>query len=143
MRSIPSAALPTESPGALRARARRTALGLLALYGLSFALSPVNLDRLPNLCLWKAVIGIPCPFCGLSHSVAALSHGLPRLALHLNPFGPPLYAAGLALLALSLYTWRSGHDPLAAHPRLRRAAILAFGGAWGLWWLVTSLRLLF
>jgi len=143
MRSVPGAALPSESPSALRSRALRTALALIVLYGLSFALSPSGLDRLPNLCLWKAATGIPCPFCGLSHSVAALSHGQPGLAFHLNPFGPPLYAAGLVLLVLSLYAWRSGRDPLAARSSLRKTVLIAFAAAWGLWWLASSLRLLF
>lgn len=143
MKSSSKADLPVENAPMRRAAARRTVLGLTVLYTLSFLLSPARLDNLPITCAWKLLTGIPCPFCGLSHSVAALSHGAPGLAFRLNPFGPVLYAAGLVLLPLSAYIWITGREPLPSYYRRLRVVTILLAAAWGLWWLTVSLPRLF
>ena len=40
-----------------------------------------------NVCLFKYVIGIPCPSCGSTASVIAILHGKFFMALSLNPLG--------------------------------------------------------
>lgn len=46
-------------------------------------------------CLFAAVTGVDCPFCGLTHGVAALGAGDVGAALAHNPLAP--LAVGLAL----------------------------------------------
>jgi Protein of unknown function (DUF2752) len=53
----------------------------------------------PVSCPFRAVTGLPCPFCGLTHSLLALGAGDWRASLHLNPLGPLL----LALAVPGLY----------------------------------------
>ncbi len=139
MKPFLKADLPVENASMRRAAARRTVLGLAVLYTMSFLLSPSSLDNLPATCAWKLLTGIPCPFCGLSHSVAALSHGAPGLAFRLNPFGPVLYAAGLALLPLSAYIWITGREPMTSYYKRVRLAAIFLAAAWCLWWLTVNL----
>ena len=49
-------------------------------------------------CLFRAVSGEPCPFCGLTHSVMALGDGDIGLSLALHPLG--MAALALAVLVL-------------------------------------------
>lgn len=46
-------------------------------------------------CVFAAVTGVDCPFCGLTHGVAALGAGDPAAALAANPLAP--LAVGLAV----------------------------------------------
>jgi hypothetical protein len=41
----------------------------------------------PHFCLMKKVLGIPCPGCGISHSVLAVFHFDPIIAWRANPAG--------------------------------------------------------
>jgi len=70
--------------------------------------SPEGLPRVPT-CSFHAVTGRPCPGCGLTRSVCAISHGRWGEAWRFNPFGYLFY--GLALLgAVSplVERWRPG-----------------------------------
>jgi Protein of unknown function (DUF2752) len=56
-----------------------------------------------DLCPLHRVTGLPCPGCGLSRAIAAMSQGEPSIAVGLNPFvllAWPLFVA-LALLAFA------------------------------------------
>jgi len=79
------------------------AIGIL---GLSLVWSP---DTLPgvDLCWFHRLTGFPCPGCGLSHAISAISHGAFGLAWRYHPFGYVFYAILLFL---------------AAGPAVRRAA---------------------
>lgn len=66
----------------------------LAALGLSFVL-PLNGVGIP-LCWFKRMTHLPCPGCGMTRSVTCISHGQLGLALHYHPFGPVLYALGIA-----------------------------------------------
>lgn len=46
---------------------------------------------LPGMCLSRALLGIPCPGCGLTRSFVALSGGDIRRAFQFNAMGPILY----------------------------------------------------
>ena len=46
---------------------------------------------LPGMCLSQALLGIPCPGCGLTRSFVAFSLGDIQSAFHFNAMGPVLY----------------------------------------------------
>src|SRR5262245_37190199 len=46
----------------------------LALFALTL-ITPPQLDEVPRLCLWSALLGGPCPACGLTHALCSLVHG--------------------------------------------------------------------
>jgi hypothetical protein len=52
----------------------------------------------PTLCLFRLVLGVPCPFCGLTHSLLAVGEGHLAHALALNPLGLIAPVAASALL---------------------------------------------
>jgi len=52
------------------------------------------LDRIPHVCLFQYFLGIPCPGCGMTHSLIAALHGDWLASWRANPMGIPL-AAGL------------------------------------------------
>lgn len=51
-------------------------------------------------CASRALLGIPCPSCGLTTSFALMSHGQPGLALEAHYLGPFLYVGTLGYLVL-------------------------------------------
>jgi hypothetical protein len=52
-------------------------------------------SALPEMCLFKMITGIPCMFCGLTHSFHAISLGHFREAIAYHPLG--LLAYGLVV----------------------------------------------
>jgi Protein of unknown function (DUF2752) len=56
---------------------------------LVFLLAPV-LVRIPHLCLLRHFLGIPCPGCGVTHSLIAVERMQFREAWLSNPAGIPL-----------------------------------------------------
>lgn len=92
------------APGAGPAAGMRIEVPLLPAVGLSIAtggalllggvglLGGATADGLP--CLLAAATGVDCPFCGLTHGVAALGGADVRGALAHNPLAP--LAVGLA-----------------------------------------------
>jgi len=52
------------------------------------------LERCPHFCLMQRMLGVPCPGCGVLHSLQALRQGSAGLALRYNP-GGILIAASL------------------------------------------------
>jgi len=54
---------------------------LLTLVLLPFAI------HIPHICLMRKILGIPCPGCGVSHSIMALCHLNPIMAWRANPAG--------------------------------------------------------
>jgi uncharacterized protein DUF2752 len=83
------------------------------------------------LCPFRAVTGLPCPFCGMTHSLIALGAGDLGGSLHRHPLGP-----AVALLAVA-GLWRIGRA-LAARTRvtLPRGALIAGLGALAAAWVV-------
>jgi hypothetical protein len=45
------------------------------------------------LCPFRRVLGLACPFCGLTRSFVALAHGELAAAVRFHPAGPVLFAA--------------------------------------------------
>ncbi|MDY7229182.1 DUF2752 domain-containing protein [Hyalangium rubrum] len=90
-----------------------------------------------DLCILHATTGLPCPGCGLSRAISAISQGDFSTAIALNPFALlawPLFLV-LALVTLaprSVYTrfeaWVSSHSaPIARGYRICFTAFAAFG----------------
>lgn len=109
---LPAVGLSTATGGAL-------ALGAAGVLGDSGATGLT--------CVFSMATGIDCPFCGLTHGVAALGAGDVSAALAANPLAP--LAVGLALaVAFALLRGRR----LAVH----RAAPWALAGLVIAVWLV-------
>ncbi len=98
------------------------ALGAIAPAAHAVAAGPVT-------CPFHAVTGLPCPFCGLTHSLLALGAGDWRASLHLNPLGPLLLVlAGPGLY----YTGRAVARGVRARPprALAPVALAVVTAAW-------------
>lgn len=67
----------------------------------------------PVLCGFRAISGMPCPGCGITRSLSAVTHGRWALAFDSHPLGLP--AAALGLVA-----WASAAAALAGRERLIR-----------------------
>lgn len=86
-------------------------------------------------CGFLAVLGAPCPGCGMTRSVVALLGGDVAASLRWHPLGLPLAAAAAAAGAMAL------HEGFTGRPTLRRAAdrwgvraavagLVLLGGVW-------------
>lgn len=73
----------------------------------------------PTLCPLRLLTGLPCPTCGLGHSVCLTLHGQLEAAWLENPVGPAL----VLVAALVLFASALGESPLE---RLRSLATPAF-----------------
>jgi len=71
----------------LRVPARAQAhVGLLLSSALALTVSPL-LVRIPHFCVMQKVLGIPCPGCGIMHSLIAMLHLDFAAAWRFNPAG--------------------------------------------------------
>ncbi|UQA61937.1 DUF2752 domain-containing protein [Polyangium aurulentum] len=82
---------------ALRALASLSVLAPLALaIAISFLVTPDDIESgrvvLSPPCLFKLVVGRPCPTCGLTRAFAALSHGQFSLATSYHRASIAIYA---------------------------------------------------
>jgi hypothetical protein len=85
---------------------------VLLTLGLWITQLPRLLTQLPHLCLFQAILGIPCPGCGVTRSALAFITGDLRLAFAENPAGPAVVVAVLCqiplrVLALARGNWGS------------------------------------
>jgi hypothetical protein len=91
---------------------------------------------LPFTCPMRALAGIPCATCGMTHAFVHLAHGEVALALAASPLGALLAAGGWAYAALDLARVVAGAPLPVPSQRAARAAAL-FGltvllANWGL-----------
>jgi hypothetical protein len=112
----------------------------LCLLGVALATPGIQLPR----CAFKIITGLPCPTCGVTRTVIALSRGDLDRALFLNPLAAIacvsallylIYAA--AVLALRLPRFRPTVSTTGAR-RLRVAAVAVLALNWV--WLVATGR---
>ncbi|MDR3710893.1 MAG: DUF2752 domain-containing protein [Capsulimonadaceae bacterium] len=63
-------------------------------------LAPLPVDGrvagIPNLCVFHAVTGLPCPGCGMTRSLICLMHGRFHESFLYHPLGP-FFAAALGI----------------------------------------------
>lgn len=85
------------------------------------------MPKLPDvgpLCPWRRLTGIPCPICGMTTGVLALSHGDMVGAFVANPAAPLLVAA--VVISFLPFVYRS----TAFREAVARARPLARAGPW-------------
>lgn len=68
-------------------------------------------------CLSRAVLGLDCPFCGMSRSFVALAHGDVARAFAFHAAGPLLFAAMVVFLVAVTAAAIRRAPPLFARPR--------------------------
>jgi hypothetical protein len=78
-------------------------VALLVSTLLTLALLPLMV-HIPHFCLMQKVLGIPCPGCGISHSMIAFLRLKPGMAWQANPAG-----VGVA----SVFCFQLGARPIA------------------------------
>ncbi len=82
------------------------ACGLGAVLLASWLIDPA---RLPGVCVFRLLTGLPCMFCGLTHAFHALSQGQVTTALHFHPLVMPAYGLVVfhfILACLRLLGWK-------------------------------------
>lgn len=106
----------------------------LCLLGVALATPGIQLP----VCVFKTLTGLPCPSCGVTRAVIALSRGDVGRALFLNPLAALACGAALvyllyaaAVLVLRLPRLRPVVSPLGARVvRVTTVAVLAVNWAW-------------
>lgn len=125
-------------------RLPRRALGHAEVYALFILLSFLAARFLPLLalpypCPWKALTGIPCATCGMTHAFVRLAHGQVAEAFRWNPLGALFAAAAWAFAALDLVRVVAGLSfPVVPQEKLGlwlRVGVAAFFANWAYLWL--------
>ena len=111
----------------------------LCLLGVALATPGIQLPR----CAFKIITGLPCPTCGVTRTIIALSRGDVDRALFLNPLATIVCVAGLlylvyaaAVLALRLPRFRPTVSAAGAR-RLRIGAVAVIASNW-IWLIATG-----
>ena len=111
----------------------------LCLLGVALVTPGIQLP----LCAFKTITGLPCPTCGLTRTIIALSRGDVDRALFMNPLAAIACGFGLlyllyaaAVLALRLPRFRPTVSPAGAR-RVRIGAVAAITTNW-LWLIATG-----
>ena len=74
------------------------ALTLVLLASVFYSPSPADANgQYFTVCGFKALTGLPCPGCGLTHSFCAIGKGDLREALAFNAIGPPLFVVSILI----------------------------------------------
>ena len=112
----------------------------LCLLGVALATPGIQLPR----CVFKTITGLPCPTCGVTRAIIALSRGDVDHAVFMNPLAAIACAAGVAyllyaavVLALRLPRFRPTVSAAGAR-RVRIAAVAAIATNWA--WLIATGR---
>lgn len=107
---------------------------LLAWLGLA-GRRPALTGRLPHACLFRKLLGIPCPGCGVTGSLLAMSRGDPAASLRHNPAGVLVFAfivLQLPLRALALYRKDLGGAVEAVSSRSGRMVLAGLVLIWAI-----------
>lgn len=73
----------------------------------------VSPDRLPemDICWMRALLGIPCPGCGLTHAFCAIGHGRFTEAWAFNPFSFLFFILAMGWALSPFWVHRQGSHP--------------------------------
>lgn len=110
--------------------ARTGRLGVAELYALAAAASFAVARFFPVLdihyqCPFRALLGIPCASCGMTHAFVYLAHGRVADALRASPLGAALAAAVWAFALADVLRLAAGRPlPVLSPRRARRLALL-------------------
>jgi hypothetical protein len=78
----------------------------VALAGLAVLVGALHLSHRPaTICPFRALTGLPCPFCGGTTAAVHLGHGDVRGALAASPIAVAIFAAGPLVGALRAPRW--------------------------------------
>lgn len=77
-------------------------------------------------CPLRAMTGLPCPFCGMTHATVALGGGHWREALGFHPLAPLVLAGMLALMAMIII----GRSDVLSRGRRLPWILGAIGAIW-------------
>jgi len=94
------------------------ALTFMFLASLFYTPSPVDANgRYFTVCGFKALTGLPCPGCGLTHSFCAIGKGDLGEAFAFNAVGPPLFAVSILVWLRFLFTLTGVKRPVELFDR--------------------------
>jgi hypothetical protein len=98
------------------------AVAPLVVFIATFVVSQVSsaLDVTPSICLMQALLGLPCPGCGVTTSVLLLLRGGLTEALQANSAAPVVMAFAAAQLVITVVAAR-GRMPTGVVATLSRA----------------------
>ena len=102
---------------------------LPALLAASFFYYPYVFDG-PVLCPMPLLLGIPCPGCGLTRSVALLTHGHVEWALAYHPLAPFILLYFAFLWVYKIIETVRGAPPVLPTYRIAGTACLIVLGFW-------------
>ena len=132
-------------------KSKRVAACILA--GLTFVLlasvfySPSRADangQYFTLCGFKALTGLPCPGCGLTHSFCAIGKGGLRESFAFNAVGPPLFVVSILVWLRFVFVLAGVTPPVEFFDRTMNHLMLVriFAIALGLFGIVRILYIL-
>ncbi len=84
-------------------------LGCTLFLGVAWFCRPY-LSMLPDICLFKRMVGMGCPGCGLTRSVAAAAHFQFGEALQFHLFGPFLLLSAFVFWGSLIFGFRIPWD---------------------------------
>ncbi|MFL5262503.1 MAG: DUF2752 domain-containing protein [Anaeromyxobacteraceae bacterium] len=101
-----------------------------AIAALSFGAARfLPLLDLPYACPFRALTGLPCATCGMTHAFVHLAHGEAALAFQASPAGALLAALAWAFAAAAALRLAAGLSWPSPSPRAARALALAGAAA--------------
>jgi hypothetical protein len=109
--------------GAARAMKFLVGLGALAVFPACYFIQPYLSDRV-SVCFFRTFTGYRCPFCGLSHAMAAAMHGRFRTASHYHPLW------GVAVMLLISIGFAGFSDALRGTDHLRVFRVMKSKASW-------------
>ena len=94
------------------------ALTCVLLASVFYSPSPANANgEYFTVCGFKALTGLPCPGCGLTHSFCAIGKGDLREAFSFNAVGPPLFLVSVLVWLRFLFAFAGVKRPVELFDR--------------------------
>ncbi|MEI7884060.1 MAG: DUF2752 domain-containing protein [Clostridia bacterium] len=101
--------------------------GLFIFLALAFYYLLLYLAKSPTSCFFKLTTGIPCPACGMSRAVFALTRGEFLLAWYWHPL---VYLLPLVLVLLLVSIWDKPSKDFLIWRKIWLVLALVFIGIW-------------
>jgi hypothetical protein len=98
-----------------------------------FASRFIEPSKLPEICMFKILTGIPCMFCGLTHAFHAISLGNLEMAENFHPLA--FFALGLVIFlfvfsVLKFIFWEAFQSKVSIEGTLLKGAFVIFTVFW-------------
>ncbi len=107
---------------------------LAVIFSLPLLVAAVRLlplSNLPSTCVFYSVTGLPCPTCGMTRAVIALTRFDLQRAAYFHPLAVVFGAAVTVLWGLMVYEVATGRST-ASMAWIRRRALMLVGSVFGL-----------